>query len=546
MMHDLRSLVADARARQQGGDLVGALAVFQQAVDIDPTDGPAQFGLGTCAQLLGQPQRALDAYLASLPSFPDHPGITTRMAHLQRQLGRLPEAVATYERARQLDPGNAGVAVGMSQVLTLLGDDERALACLQDGAWDSGPTRAVDAQRARALLGMGRFDEADAVARGLVADTPNEDTVRHLLLSDIASARWNLTEAEHHVAAACQVEPDNPALRLRHAARLLALLLPNAAMSALRRRAELVVQPAGDIRPRATQGLLADIANELLLDRSTLAAARDALLSDDVPAAAHLVRSVPGSLAAATALFVTLRRTDLLRTDAALVLGEPDPDQLVYDDPTEGRPSVPHHVVQAWFGEPPPPEAAAMAATWRRRPGWRYTALDDQSATAFLAENVGDDAVQAFQLAKHPAARADLIRLAWLAVHGGVWADADDACRGPLEPLVGGRALVVWQEDRGNLANDFIAAVPGHPAIVAARDEAIRNILDTYTESTWLATGPGLITRQVASWLAGHLDTLGVTTMVLDRHELRRAVVPGLPLPYKSTRAYWLHAESGV
>jgi tetratricopeptide (TPR) repeat protein len=543
MTSDLRTLVTAARTLQQAGDIAAALDLYDQAVQLDPTNGPAQFGLGTCAQLLGQPARALRAYEASVPTFPDHPGITTRMAHLQRQLGLLDEAQATYQRARELNPDDANVVVGMAQVLTLLGDDEGALACLESREWDEAATRSIDVQRTRALLGLGRFDEAQKVADGLASEAPNDALVRRLLLSDIASARWHLTDAEHQLALACDAEPGNPALHLRHAGRLLALLLPNAAMGALRRRASLVAPAAAsDIRPRATQGLLADIANEYLLAPVTLEAASRALLADDVPAAARLVRITPRSLAAATALLVTLRRTDLLRTDAPLAEVSDSAEQEI----SEAAPGIPRHVVQAWFGSTPPAEVNSVTATWRRRPGWRYTRVDDRSALAFLTDEVSADAAQAFRRARHPAARADLFRLAWLAARGGVWADVDDAARGSLDALVDGRSLVVWQEDRGNLANDFLAAAPGHPAIVAARDEAIVNILATYTESTWLATGPGLVTRHVAAWLASNLETLGSSTVILDRHEIRRVVVPGLPLPYKSTRAYWLHAESGA
>jgi tetratricopeptide (TPR) repeat protein len=544
MSEDPGALVTQARAKQLEGDIAGALSLYQRAADLAPSDGHAHFGVGTCAQLLGQAERALAAYEASLPTFPDHPGITTRMAHLLRELGRLDEALAMYEQARVLCQDDVTIPVGHSQTLTLLGENELALAALTPGPWEAAGTRLVEVQRTQALLGLGRLDEAESVARALSGNSTQELVVRGILESDIAAARWELEDAEGHIAAACQADPLNPMLHLRHAATLLALLRPTEAIDALARRAALVPVPRGsDIRPRATQGLFADIANELRLEPESLAAARSALQSLDAPAAARAVRETPGSLAAACALLVALRRTDLLRTDFASS-PTPVPDDEYVLEQLHGPSVIPHHVIQAWFGSPPPPEVESTTASWRRRSGWRYTRLDDRSAVRFLRDEVGQDAVDAFLRARHPAARADLIRLAWLAGRGGVWADVDDACRAPVDPLVDGRTLVVWQEDRGNLANDFMAAAPGHPAIIAARDEAIRCILDTYTESTWLATGPGLVTRQVGSWLAQHLETLGTTTVILDRHELVPYVAPGLPLRYKSEPGYWLHTES--
>lgn len=528
MSTDIATLVTSAVEREQAGDLTGAVAGYREVLVHDPGNGAALFGLGTCFMLLGHFAAARQAYEDALASFPDHPVILTRLAHLYRQLGHLDQAVDGYERAWTIDPSDPTIGVGEAQALCLLGENERALTVLDRQEAVTGGSPSLDAQRVQTLAGMGRLAEAQYLGDELQTATTDESVVRALLLSDIAGAQWDLVRSERLLADAVNEHPGHQVLHLRHAARLLSQLRPVDAMQVLVLRAELV--PLGtmaDVRPRATQGLLADIANEFLLDPRTLGAAREALAADDALAAAGLVRAEPGSLAAASALLVTLRRSGLLR------IGPPSADA-----------AIPHLVMQAWLGSTPPREVRETTATWRRQPGWRYAGLDDASATEFLRRRVGPDAVLAYQRARHPAARADLVRLAWLAEEGGVWADVDDARRGSLEPLITGRSLVVWQEDRGNLANDFLACSPGHPAIIAARDEAIRNLLDTYTESTWLATGPGLVTRAVAAWLAHNLGTLGSDTLVLERHELRSAVVPGLPLPYKSSEDYWLHAEA--
>lgn len=527
MSQELPTLVNAAVERQQAGEVPSAIELYEQALDIDPANGAALFGRATCLQLVGRPEEALEGYAAALQAFPDHPSIITRMAHLQRQLGRLDEAIATYEVALTISPDDPTVAVGMSQALVLLGRDDEALAALGTSPPSGEGAAGVDAQRVRVLLAKGDFDRAEQVARSLTTSSPVDQMNRSLLLTDIASARWEFAEAESEIAKACVHQPDRPALHLRHGARLLALLRPIEALDALARRAEVVPARANtDVRPRATQGLFADIANEFLVDPRSLASAREALNADDPEWAARVVREFPGSLAATSALFVTLRRAGRL-----------------HEGPPSDGATIPPHVIQAWLGSPMPAQLDSTVASWRRRPGWKYTRFDDASAFAFLESEVGPDATLAYRKARHPAARADLLRLAWLAVRGGVWADVDDACRGSLDGLVAGRSLVVWQEDRGNLANDFMAATPGHPAIVAAMQEAIRNLLDTYTESTWLATGPGLVTRAVGAWLADNLDAAGSTLAVLDRHELRRSVLPGLPMQYKSTGSYWLHAE---
>jgi Flp pilus assembly protein TadD len=523
---DLVTLVSTAVEMQQAGQIDPAIELYEQALDIEPSNGAALFGRATCLQLTGRWEEALAGYQAALGAFPDHPSIVGRMAHLHKQLGHLDEAISTYSRALELSSDDPTVAIGMSQALVLLGRDDEALAVLD--TVPHGLSSVTDAQRARVLLAMGQFASAEQAARSLPALVPNDQMNRSLLLTDIASARWDFVQAEADIAEACATQPERPALHLRHAARLLALLRPTEAMLALARRAEAVPPRSNtDVRPRATQGLFADIANEFLVDPRSLAAARVALDADNPIEAAHVACQFPGSLAAASALFVTLRRTGRLEQGL----------------PVEGA-EIPRHVVQAWLGSPMPAELNSVVATWRRRPGWKYTRFDDRSGLSFMKSEVGDDAALAFRRARLPATRADLLRLAWLAIRGGVWADIDDASRGSLDELVTGRSLIVWQEDRGNIANDFMAAAPGHPAIVAALNEAVQNVLDTYTESTWLATGPGLVTRCVGKWLAANLDAAGSTLVVLDRHELRRVALPGLPMPYKSTPNYWLHAEA--
>ena len=94
-------------------------------------------------------------------------------------------------------------------------------------------------------------------------------------------------------------------------------------------------------------------------------------------------------------------------------------------------------------------------------------------------------------MANHPAMRSDIPRLAYLAVSGGVYVDADDLCRHDIEPLhTPGFELILMQENLASIGNNFIVAAPGQTCI-----EFILNTIDLVLEkqgnNAWFLTGPG-------------------------------------------------------
>jgi mannosyltransferase OCH1-like enzyme len=179
--------------------------------------------------------------------------------------------------------------------------------------------------------------------------------------------------------------------------------------------------------------------------------------------------------------------------------------------------------------------------TWpEHNPDYRIARFDDATARAFLAERLPPEVLRAYAQVREPAQQADIFRLAWLATEGGVYADADDRCLAPLGTILpAGAALVLFQEELGTLANDFIAARPGHPALLAALDLAVGAINRGDSDIVWLSTGPGLLTRAFVQWLPDGEPAVPDGAIVLDRHELFQAVAPGCMTGYKTTRRHW-------
>jgi hypothetical protein len=171
---------------------------------------------------------------------------------------------------------------------------------------------------------------------------------------------------------------------------------------------------------------------------------------------------------------------------------------------SQSGPGFPCTVMQFWDRPEVPPEVAATMQTWEDTPGFTYRRFDKSGARAFLRDRLGPDWARAFRAARHPAEQADFFRIAFLAVEGGVYADADDRRIGDLAALVRGfEGALLFVEPFGTVANNFLVARPGHPVFVRAADEARRSLLSSDSGGIWAKTGPGLLTRTVARYLGG-------------------------------------------
>ena len=155
--------------------------------------------------------------------------------------------------------------------------------------------------------------------------------------------------------------------------------------------------------------------------------------------------------------------------------------------------------------------------------------------------------LSAYRRAREPAQRADIFRLAYLAIHGGFYADADDRCLAGVGAFVPPDArFVAFHEDYGTLGNNFLAVAPGHPVIALALQLGTAALNRGDTDFLWLSTGPGLLTRAFAQLLARadcDLDRLGA--VILDMGFTMRHIGFHCPVRYKKTVRHWSRSTFG-
>ena len=244
----------------------------------------------------------------------------------------------------------------------------------------------------------------------------------------------------------------------------------------------------------ASQTHVGQILDEFALDGAQLDALRHIRLlppERQISPLREMVTQNPDYTPASMMLLIALRQA------GQLVQAPERPPNGVFEH-------IPRRIVQFWNDTEPPPEIAELMASWKQaHPDFDYVRLDEKTAQEFLEAHGMQDVLSAYRRAREPAQQADLIRLAYLAVKGGVYADADDRCIAPVGSFVPPDAtFVAYQEDYGTLGNNFLAVVPEHPVIRLALQLAAEALNRGDSDILWLSTGPGVLSRAFAQLIS--------------------------------------------
>jgi tetratricopeptide (TPR) repeat protein len=233
---------------RQLGDPASAERPVRQAIAVDKRQPAFHVTLGDILQQLGLPDKAEASYRAALalnrrflpaarqlallltaagrpedalkvttPVFAAGPvvelGLLSAHAGALKAVGRLEEALTVYQKAAEVAPANA---VADHNLAAALGDLARhaeaeaaARRALAKGL-DAPETRVV---QARALSGLGRFDEAEALFETAVRQRPLYADAQRDLAQLIRMRTENKARATAFIDAALQAEPRAAGLR---------------------------------------------------------------------------------------------------------------------------------------------------------------------------------------------------------------------------------------------------------------------------------------------------------------------------------------------
>jgi tetratricopeptide (TPR) repeat protein len=144
------------------GEVMGAIACYKKALDLDPKDAKAHVGLGNALGAQGDVKRAISCYTKALALDPGYALAHNNLGVVLQAQGDVKGAIACYTQALDLDPKFALAHCNLGHALHAQGDVAGAIACYTQ-ALKLDP-RYAQAHYALGLALYAKKDQAGAIA----------------------------------------------------------------------------------------------------------------------------------------------------------------------------------------------------------------------------------------------------------------------------------------------------------------------------------------------------------------------------------------------
>jgi len=519
------------------GNLAEAKRHLNEALEQDPTHLVALAASAENALQSEQPAKAAELAERALQS---HPGqlipylIAARAAAGNLELKR---ALDFIDRANKVFGSHPDIAAARIHILRQYREHNSISALLANTDERADTSFSFWAESTSFQIAVGLFDAAEQALNSAPARSIKEAARVHALRASLAEGRRQYSQAIASYREALTLDPRSGGW---HAEMARAHLL-TADFDAVREDLQAALKIDASRLLAAGQSLnisqhhTGQLLDDFTVDRELVAKLKSACAVTGVEKLAaleKLVQDDPEKTAPAVQLVLAMRQLGLFSYDGAQ---------------SSVAPRIPRRIIQFWDSEVPPPDIRELIASWTTSHGdYEHRLYNEFSADQYLRARFPEDVCDAFDRAGHPAQKADIFRLAYLASDGGFYIDADDRCLARLNTFVPASAeMVCYQENYATIANNFLGAVPHHPVIVRALKLAVEAVNRGDRDVVWLSTGPGLLTRafaQVAAETPSH-DWLK-SARVLELWEAQRALGIHCPAAYKNTDQHWSRAAS--
>jgi protein O-mannosyl-transferase len=197
-------------ARAHGGDparLDEALAMFREAVRIEPGISEAHNNLGTLLLALGRDEEALAEFRAALKLKPSDAQVHHNMSLVLERLGRTDEAAAQAQTSLTLHPDQSAAHLALADALQSQGKFDEAIREYVEGLRLAPDDAEAHNNFGSALAKAGRLDEAAAQFQEAVRLNPRAFRA----LNNLGSAelqRGRPEDAASHFREAVAIHPD--------------------------------------------------------------------------------------------------------------------------------------------------------------------------------------------------------------------------------------------------------------------------------------------------------------------------------------------------
>ncbi len=510
------ALMRKGLVHRQLGEVTEATHSFEQAHAIAPDDPYPLMRLGHLAEDLGRPMATANFMRAAAALATPAGG--TRLQEMQVNLAlaytRLEWLDAAYRVACALPKGLPDWWAGAREkALSEYAEARSTTRALLLARRTVALPQETELQLARHLLALGRLRAARSICAGLMADHPDWFVLSYFM-ADIAARAAGPNAA----LTTLEADPRLPRDTIEYMGSEIRLLQEAERWEDILRR----LAETPDV-PRFPHVHRAGVTAMLRLGRV------EALK----PYCEDWMRREPDEIApAASVVFLHARR-------ASIPLAAPQSKAV--------------QVMQFWDSPTVPSDVREVMESWTRvNPDWTHVLFDAATARDFFATHLDADAVSALDLCFHPAMTADLFRLGFLYVEGGVYADADELCLQPVASLLPDLAQAeiaapLAGSFPGYIHNFFIAARAGGEVVQSVLQGAVADILQAQKDGRrpdiWQVTGPGALTRGVGRFLSSG-ERSGAEVALLPMQRYRGHVRTESDLAYKrNPAANWRVAE---
>jgi len=163
-----------------------------------PNDPLAHHAFGKLAAKVGDTERAIGAFNATISLKPDYAPAYHHLAVAKCATGEIAAGRALYEKAIELNPNDADSLAGLAELAQRRGDDAAAQALIERALALSPGQRTALTVQATMALANGSLGRAEHLANGLAANPkagPVERAIAMSLIGDIRHAQKRYAEA---------------------------------------------------------------------------------------------------------------------------------------------------------------------------------------------------------------------------------------------------------------------------------------------------------------------------------------------------------------
>jgi tetratricopeptide (TPR) repeat protein len=206
---DPATIAARAIALHQGGDLVGAIEAYRQALALVPRSAELRSNLGAALSRLGRYDEAIAEYRQALDTQEANPVYRFNLALALYKAGRLSEATPELGRVLETQPANKNAALLLADCELQLGETRKVVELLSPREAEMGDDNAFAYLLGTALIAENNVARGQAVIDRLLRRGSAE---AHLLMATAHIKAKDFEQASEELRLARQMNPHLPSL----------------------------------------------------------------------------------------------------------------------------------------------------------------------------------------------------------------------------------------------------------------------------------------------------------------------------------------------